>query len=194
MKTPRYPDGRSIENGDAVLRDGVVPGRIIDVLDAEPPSVWLEDAEHPGRSFVTTELLDLTLIERDTSDFAGAAVTWLRARGDSGDPQAQQALGWLYESGVAVEKDDTSAVEWYALAAHGGDPVGQFNYALRCERGRGVPMDLAAAARWYLASAEQGVGPAMKNLSNMYRDGQGVGQDIQQANRWLRAAEAEGCG
>lgn len=193
MNRPCYPDGSSIEKGDAVLRDGVVPGRIIDVFDAQPPSVWLEDAEHSGRSFVTTELLDLTLIERDTSDFEGAAVRWLRARGDSGDPQALQALGWLHESGVAVEQDDARAAELYALAAHGGDPVGQFNYALRCERGRGVPVDLAAAARWYLASAEQGVGPAMKNLSNMYRDGRGVPQDIQQAIRWLRAAEAEGC-
>lgn len=193
MNAPCYPDGRPIEKGDAVLRDGVVPGRIIDVLDAQPPSVWLEDAEHPGRSFITTELLDLTLIERDTSDFAGAAVTWLRVRSDAGDAQAQQALGWLHESGVAVERDDTRAVEFYARAAHGGDPVGQFNYALRCERGRGVPRDLAAAARWYLASAEQGVGPAMKNLSNLYRDGLGVAQDIQQATRWLRAAEAEGC-
>lgn len=193
MNSPCYSDGTAIEKGDAVLRDGVVPGRIIDVLDADPLSVWLEDAEHPGRSFVTTELSDLMLVERKTSNFAGAAVEWLRARADSGDAQAQQALGWLYESGVAVDQDDARAVEWYARASHGGDPVGQFNYALRCEHGRGVPMDLAAAARWYLASAEQGVGPAMKNLSNMYRDGRGVDQDIQQAIRWLRAAEAEGC-
>ena len=124
---------------------------------------------------------DLTLIERNALDFARAGIVWLHTRADSGDAQAQAALGWLYETGVAVGQDDALAVAWYARAAHGGDPFGQFNFALRCERGRGIAISLAEAARWYLASAEQGVGPAMKNLSNMYRDGRGVDQDMQQA-------------
>lgn len=193
MNIPRYSDGALIEKGDAVLRDGVVPARIIDVFEADPPSVWLEDAEHPGRSFATVELSDLTLVERNTLDFARTGVDWLGTRADSGDAQAQAALGWLCEAGVAVVQDDARAVAWYARAAQGGDPVGQFNFALRCERGRGIAINLAEAARWYLAAAEQGVGPAMKNLSNMYRDGRGVDQDIQQAIRWLREAEAVGC-
>jgi TPR repeat protein len=193
MNLHRYSDGTLIEKGDAVLRSGVVPARIIDVFEADPISVWLEDAEHPGRSFATAELSDLTLVERNALDFARAGIDWLRTRADSGDAQAQAALGWLYETGVAVDQDDARGVAWYARAAQGGDSIGQFNFALRCERGRGIAMNLAEAARWYLASAEQGVGPAMKNLSNMYRDGRGVDQDIQQAIRWLRAAEAAGC-
>lgn len=193
MNLPLYPDGTLIKKGDAVLRSSVVPARIIDVFEADPPSVWLEDAEHPGRSFSTTELLDLTLIERNTQDFACAGIDWLRTQADSGDAQAQAALGWLYETGVAVDQDDACAVAWYARAAQSGDPFGQFNFALRCEKGRGIATNLVEAARWYLASAEQGVGPAMKNLSNMYRDGRGVDQDIQLAIRWLREAEAAGC-
>jgi TPR repeat protein len=193
MNLPLYPDGTLIKKGDAVLRSGVVPARIIDVFEADPPSVWLEDAEHPGKSVVSTELLDLTLIERNTQDFACAGADWLRTQADFGDAQAQAALGWLYENGVAVDQDDIRAVAWYARAAQGGDPFGQFNFALRCERGRGIAINLAEAARWYLASAEQGVGPAMKNLSNMYRDGRGVDQDTPQAIRWLREAEAAGC-
>lgn len=193
MKLPRYPDGSLIEKGDAVLRSCVVPARIIDVFDADPSSVLLEDAEHPGRSFVTTELLDLILIERNASDFARAGIDWLCAHADAGDAQAQAALGWLYENGVAVDQDDMHAVDWYARAAQEGDPIAQFNFALRCESGRGIAVNLAEAARWYLASAEQGIGPAMKNLSNMYRDGRGVDQDMQEAIRWLKKAEAEGC-
>jgi hypothetical protein len=189
----RYSDGKLIEKGDAVLRDGVVPARIIDVFDGSPPSVWLEDAESPGNSFHTAELSDLTLIERNSLDFARAGVDWLGTQADSGDAAAQAALGWLCEAGVAIERDDARAVALYARAAQGGDPVGQFNFALRCEYGRGIETNLAEAARWYLAAAEQGVGPAMKNLSNMYRDGRGVEQDVQQAIRWLREAEAEGC-
>ncbi|SDL37548.1 tetratricopeptide repeat protein [Pseudomonas indica] len=193
MNLPCYSDGMPIEKGDAVLRSGLVPARIIEVFSANPPSVWLEDAEHPGRSFATAELSDLTLIERNTLDFARAGIDWLCVQADSGDAQAQAALGWLYETGVAVDQDDVCAVTWYARAAQGGDPFGQFNFALRCERGRGIEIDLAEAARWYLASAEQGVGPAMKNLSNMYRDGRGVEQNLYQAIRWLREAEALGC-
>lgn len=194
MNIPRYSDGTLIKKGDAVLRSGVVPARIIDVFEADPPSVWLEDAEQPGTSIATTELSDLTLVERNTSDFARACVDWLRTQGDSGDAQALAALGWLYEAGVAVDKDDTLAVAWHARAAQGGDPIAQFNFALRCEHGRGIAKNLAEAAHWYLASANQGIGPAMKNLSNMYRDGRGVDQDIQQSIRWLREAQAAGCG
>lgn len=193
MPLPHYPDGLPIEKDDAVLRGCVVPARIIDVFDADPPAVLLEDAEHPGKTFVTTELDDLTLAGRNTKDFAREGIAWLRTQANNGDTQAQAALGWLYENGVAVVQDDACAVDWYARAAQGGDPFAQFNFALRCERGRGVAINLAEAARWYLASAEQGIGPAMKNLSNMYRDGRGVEQDIQQAIRWLRNAEAEGC-
>ena len=53
MNLPRYSDGTLIEKGDAVLRSDVVPARILDVFEGNPPSVWLEDAEHPGRSFAT---------------------------------------------------------------------------------------------------------------------------------------------
>ena len=126
-----------------------------------------EDAEHPGRSFATAELPDLTLIERNALDFARAGIVWLHTRADSGDAQAQAALGWLYETGVAVGQDDALAVAWYARAAHGGDPFGQFNFALRCERGRGIAISLAEAARWYLASAEQGVGPATVSYTHL---------------------------
>lgn len=194
MNIPRYSDGTLIEKGDAVVRSGVVPARIIDVFEADPPSVWLEDAEQPGTSVATSELADLTFVERNTSDYARACTDWLRQQGNSGDAQAQAALGWLYESGVGVDKDDALAVTWYARAAQSGDPIAQFNFALRCEHGRGVAINLAEAARWYLASAEQGIGPAMKNLSNMYRDGRGVDQNIQLAIRWLRGAQDAGCG
>jgi TPR repeat protein len=192
--TPRYEDGEEIRKGDAVLRSGTVPARIIDVFEADPPSVWLEDAERPGKSFVTVELDDLTLVERATADFAGAGAEWLRRRGEEGDAQALAALGWLHESGVAVARDDARAVALYRRAAECGNAVAQFNIALRYEKGRGVDVDLAQAVRWYRASAEQGTGPAMKNLSNLYRDGRGTPQDLQQAVRWLRAAEAAGCG
>jgi TPR repeat protein len=191
--TPTYSDGAPIAAGDAVLRSGVVPARIIDVFDADPPSVWLEDAEHPGRTFATAELEDLSLVGRNAPDFARAGVEWLRREAEREDAQAQAALGWLYERGVAVARDDAQAVSWYRRAAESGAAIAQFNFALRCEKGRGVPQDLAQAARWYRASAEQGVGEAMLNLSNLYRDGRGVAQDLQQAVRWLRAAQDAGC-
>jgi TPR repeat protein len=184
-----YSDGTPIEKGDAVLRAETVPARIIDVFEADPPSVWLEDAERPGRSVVTSDLWDLTLVERNTLDFARAGIDWLHTQADSGDAHAQTALGWLYETGVAIDKNDANAMTWYARAAQGGDPAGQFNFALCCEHGRGTVIDLAEAARWYLASAEQGVGPAMKNLSNMYRDGRGVDQDPKASTHWLREFE-----
>ncbi len=193
MTVACYDNGMPIAKGDAVLRSGVVPAIIIDVFDGDPASVWLEDAEQMGQSVVSTDLGDLTFVERSTQNYAHAGINFLQTLAADNDTQAQAALGWLYEAGVAVDADDAIAVAWYEKAAIGGDPIAQFNFALRCEKGKGTQKNLAAAARWYLAAAEQGIGPAMKNLSDMYRDGRGVHQDMQQAIRWFRAAEDAGC-
>jgi TPR repeat protein len=117
---PRYPDGTLIEKGDAVLCSGV-PARIIDVFEENPPSVLFEDAERPGRHFVNAaELLDLTLIERNTLDFARAGIDWLCTQAKSGDAYAQAALGWLYETGVAVDQDIQQAIRWQREAEAAG--------------------------------------------------------------------------
>ena len=42
----------------------------------------------------------------------------------------QNGLGWLYENGIAVSKNQDEAIKWYKLAAEQNHKQAQFNLGL----------------------------------------------------------------
>ena len=44
----------------------------------------------------------------------------LVSKAEAGDSQAQCNLGWCYETGTGVEKDEKKAVRWYTKSAEQG--------------------------------------------------------------------------
>ena len=75
---------------------------------------------------------------------------------EQGHAQAQVNLGWCYESGTEVEKDEQKAVEWYQKAAEQGYANAQCNLGVCYEHGTGVEKDEQKAVEWYQKAAEQG--------------------------------------
>jgi hypothetical protein len=73
-----------------------------------------------------------------------------------GHAWAQCNLGWCYENGQGVVKDDKAAVKWYQKAAEQGNAAAQYNLGLCYANGQGVVKDDKAAERWYKQAAEQG--------------------------------------
>jgi two-component system chemotaxis response regulator CheY len=53
----------------------------------------------------------------------------LRIKADSGDLEAQSALGLLYELGLEVKPDPKEAAKYWGMAAKSGDPVAQLSLA-----------------------------------------------------------------
>jgi len=98
-----------------------------------------------------------------------------------GDASSQISLGWMYENGKVVAKDNVEAVNWYRKAADQGAPVGQKNLGLMYENGRGVEKDLGEAVNWYRKAADQGDSDGQVALGNMYEYGQGVDKNISKA-------------
>ena len=56
---------------------------------------------------------------------ADQAVRWFRKAAEQGYARGQASLGFMYEKGRGVEKDENLALEWYRKAAEQGDEPAQ---------------------------------------------------------------------
>ena len=122
----------------------------------------------------------------------GACAETTAERAAKGNANAQVNLGYMYDKGEGVPRDDAAAVAWYRKAAAQGNAIAQYNLGLMYANGRGVPQDYASAAFWYRKAAEQGNAIAQNNLGVMYANGRGVPQDYASAAFWYRKAAAQG--
>ncbi len=120
------------------------------------------------------------------------ALPLLLSASEGGNAEAASYLGFMYESGWAVPKDDTQAVSWYRKAAEGGDTYGMANLGVMYRDGRGVPQDDVQAVSWFRRAAEAGHAGGMANLGYMYDSGRGglKKDDVQAASLYRKAAEA----
>ncbi|HJM83237.1 MAG TPA: tetratricopeptide repeat protein [Nitrospinota bacterium] len=109
-----------------------------------------------------------------------------------GDALAQNYLGYMYEKGQGVVKDDKTAVKWYTLAAKQGHADAQNNLGEMFYNGLGVVQDFKTAVKWLTLSAEQGYAGAQNNLGGNYYNGQGVPENMVYAYMWVNIAVSSG--
>lgn len=84
----------------------------------------------------------------DRSDYKAARRVWQSAA-ESGDKEAQNYLGEIYERGLGTEPDYEKAAKWYRRAADQGHAPAQINLGKLYELGLGVPVDKKKALYWY---------------------------------------------
>jgi len=118
-----------------------------------------------------------------------AALTELLPLANSGDADAQIALGWLYDNGLGMgHEDDAQAAKWYELAANQGDDRAQQFLGTMYATGDGVDKDMKAAEHWFRLAADQDNPGGQFGLGVMYRDGAGVPRDPVEAYKWFGLA------
>lgn len=105
---------------------------------------------------------------------------------ESGDTDAQYALGFSYENGLGVGSDLAAALKWYGAAARSGDPSAQVRLARMYIYGQGVQVDRAAGIEWCRRAASEQFPDAMFFLGVIYEEGLGVPQDYIEAERLYR--------
>ncbi|KAL6067758.1 hypothetical protein QOT17_008657 [Balamuthia mandrillaris] len=100
-------------------------------------------------------------------------------------------VGWCFDTGTGVDKDDKEAVHWWRRAAEKGHREAQNKLAWNLAHGRGVDASSRTednqeeASKWYLAAAKQGVAMAQYQAAKRFHRGQkGVRQDLKEAARW----------
>ena len=123
-------------------------------------------------------------------DYAQAFEIFL-ALAQQGYTDAQESLGFMYDFGLGVRKDDSEAIKWYSLAGEQGHAEAQSRLGFKYLHGQGVPQNALEAERWYRLAAENGNIFALFWLGNIYYEGLGVEQDYSKAALWYRQA-AEG--
>ena len=134
----------------------------------------------PGKQAISA----VTDLGKDRRHFWRADFAATKKDAESGDAEAQNNLGVMYNKGLGVSEDYAEAVKWYRLAADQGYADAQCNLGVMYDNGQGVPQDYAEAVKWYRLAADQGDAGAQSNLGVMYSDGQGVPQDDEDAERW----------
>jgi len=77
----------------------------------------------------------------------------LQRKANGGDPEAQSALGGVYDHGLGVPENDQEAVKWYRKAADQGDAYAQVNLGFMYAKGEGVPKDYIKAYFWWNIAA-----------------------------------------
>ncbi|MBQ7734278.1 MAG: sel1 repeat family protein [Synergistaceae bacterium] len=124
--------------------------------------------------------------------FAAADLSCIREKAMAGDVVAQFKLGYIFERGLGVAKDDAEAFKWYSKAAGCGHPCAQFFIALMYNEGRGVEKNDFLAAKWLRRAAVRGNKEAQYLFGKKVYYGEGVTQNETAGLKWLRAAACGG--
>ena len=75
------------------------------------------------------------------------ALRAFRKLAKTGDAQAENNIGYLYERGLGVPQDYAMALKWYKLAASKALPEGEYNTGLLYHHGYGVAKNQSEAKK-----------------------------------------------
>ena len=126
--------------------------------------------------------------------FAGEGFSCVREKAMYGDTLSQFKLGYMYEHGISVARDDAEAFKWYSKAADCGHPCAQYFIGVMYNEGRGVEKDDFMAAKWLRRAAVRGNKNAQYLFGRKVFYGEGVTQNETAGLKWLRAAACKGHG
>ncbi len=121
-----------------------------------------------------------------------AAAHWFERAAKKGLAPAQFRLGSLYEKGIGVKRNLTTARDLYRAAADKGHGKAMHNLAVLYAEGIGGAADYRTAAQWFRKAAERGVTDSQYNLAILYARGIGVEQDFAESFKWFFLAAKEG--
>ncbi|MCJ9428508.1 tetratricopeptide repeat protein [Kordiimonas marina] len=115
----------------------------------------------------------------------GSQIADLKADSCRGNRQSAFALGWAYETGKGVEKDEKLAVRYYkqAAAASSGQT---YIYVPPAGDVAGYTMPVNSGP------ASPGLAEAQYRLGLMYRDGRGARVNLSRARKYLGMAAKQG--
>ena len=100
------------------------------------------------------ERFEAGLAAKDRGHYATALRSWL-PMADTGDVQAQNNVGFMYEGGLGVSQSYLIAMDWYRKAADSGLAEAQHNIGMLYHHGYGVAANPVEALRWFKLAADQ---------------------------------------
>ncbi len=113
---------------------------------------------------------------------------WELELAKKGDRDYQTRIGWRYDRGDDVPKDESIAAEWFTKAAEQGDEQASLILANYYVHGTGVEKDLRKAKLLLSGPAESGAPIAQRMLGQIY-----IGEEnFSEASHWISKAAEQG--
>jgi TPR repeat protein len=117
------------------------------------------------------------------------AIFWFKQSADLGNQYAQYALGFIYSSGIGVEKNYELAFNYYLKSAEQGNQQSQLGVGTMYLNGHGVAVDIQKSIFWLKKSAMQ------ENIDAQFYLGQTYWiktSDTKSAVYWIKKAKDKG--
>src|ERR1039458_7231012 len=150
---PTQSKGMDQRTGDAMA---ATPPSGTSAQSASPeqlPSEATQAKSTVGGRGTDAGALEDGLAAEDRGDWK-AAFLLLKPLAEQGNPRAQARLGYMYDAGEGVPKDNAEAMKWYRKAADQfrkaadqGNADGQYHLGAMYYYGQGVPKDYAEAMK-----------------------------------------------
>ncbi len=119
-------------------------------------------------------------------------VVLIQEKAEQGNADAQSSLGYMYQYGFGLAKNETMAVKWYQKSATQGNAKAQYYLGWMYANDLSTVKNEQLAAKWYRESAVQGYADAQYNLGWLYTNGEGVTKSYKQAYMWASLAQQNG--
>jgi putative methionine-R-sulfoxide reductase with GAF domain len=118
----------------------------------------------------------------------GETLEQLKQMAESGNPEAQNALGLRYAQGDGVKLDEHEAVRWFSKSAEHGNVAAQSKLGSFYYSGRGVPQDANRAYFWMVVARLSGdeASKAQTPFVRARLTRAQVASIEQEASRWLQ--------
>ena len=97
------------------------------------------------------------------------ALNWFNLAAIKAFPPAQYSMGVLYDKGLGVTENKSTALLWYYAAAQNNYAKAQYNLGVFFLKGIGTSVNLKEANLWFSKAAQQGIKRAAKILATPSR-------------------------
>lgn len=113
------------------------------------------------------------------------AVPILKQAAELGSAESQYNLGYCYQVGIGIERNNEKALEWFSKSAEQGYNDALYQLMMAYGSGNnGVGQDFNKAFSYALRCAKNGDETCMFNLISCYKDGTGTERDISKMLEW----------
>ena len=133
-------------------------------------------------SFAQQDRFESGLASKDRGHYATAIRAWL-PMAESGNAEAQNNIGYMYEGGLGVPQNYLMAMNWYRQAADSGLAEAQHNMGMLYHHGYGVAENFTEAFRWFEMAADQELAESEYMLGLAYQSGEGTSLDYAEARK-----------
>jgi hypothetical protein len=143
---------------------------------------------------VTTQTKVQHAIQALQSGYDQNALAIFKPLADGGNPKAQYWLADIYENGLGVKPDMTTAIALLEKSAAQGVMPAEGHLGGLYLRGNETLQNFGKAQTWLHKAAVAGDGEAQRELGQIYALGLGVAADLPEAYAWYENAAISGDG